>query len=99
MTSPFASRVWQPVKILPILLPVSAAIAQADTSALQWLQRIYSATDKLRASGTLLYQQGQQFEHARLTAVVEASPPRERLENLERVARAYIPPGDGAVGD
>jgi len=47
MTSPFASRVWHPVRILPFLLPVSAAIAQADTSALQWLQRIYAATEKL----------------------------------------------------
>src|SRR5216684_2965256 len=71
MTSPFASRVWQPVRILPFLLPVSAAIAQADTSALQWLQRIYAATEKLSYSGTFIYQQGQQFETSRITHVDE----------------------------
>src|SRR5258707_13802362 len=90
MTSPFASRVWQPVRILPFLLPVSAAIAQADTSALQWLQRIYAATEKLSYSGTFIYQQGQQFETSRITHVVEASVPRERLEPLDGVPGEVI---------
>ncbi len=93
MTSPFASRVWQPVRILPFLLPVSAAIAQADTSALQWLQRIYAATEKLSYSGTFIYQQGQQFETSRITHVVEASVPRERLETLDGVPREIIRTG------
>jgi len=97
MTSPFASRVWQPVRILPFLLPVSAAIAQADTSALQWLQRIYAATEKLSYSGTFIYQQGQQFETSRITHVVEASVPRERLETLDGVPREIIRTGDEVV--
>src|SRR5260221_11295191 len=98
MTSPFASRVWQPVRILPFLLPVSAAIAQADTSALQWLQRIYAATEKLSYSGTFIYQQGQQFETSRITHVVEASVPRERLETLAAVPGGIIRTGAEGVG-
>src|SRR6267154_1867644 len=94
MTSPFASRVWRPVRTLPVLLPVSAPIAQADTSALQWLQRIYAATEKLSYSGTFIYQQGQQFETSRITHVVEASVPRERLETLDGVPREIIRTGD-----
>jgi len=46
MTGDFAWRVWHPVRVLPFLLPVSAAIAQTDPSALQWLQRIYAASEK-----------------------------------------------------
>src|SRR5260370_16568146 len=94
MTSPFASRVWQPVRILPFLLPVSAAIAQTDTSALQWLQRIYAATEKLSYSGTFIYQQGQQVETSRITHVVETSVQRERLETLDGVPHEIIPPRD-----
>src|SRR5467141_3996411 len=97
MTSPFASRVWQPVRILPFLLPVSAAIAQTDPSGLQWLQRIYAATEKLSYSGTFVYQQGQQFETSRITHVVEASVPRERLETLDGVPREIIRTGDEVV--
>src|SRR5258708_20864145 len=93
MTSPCASRVWQPVRILPFLLPVSAAIAQADTSALQWLQRIYAATEKLSYSGTFIYQQGQQFETSRITHVVQASVPRAPLETRAVVPRELVRTG------
>jgi sigma-E factor negative regulatory protein RseB len=95
--APFGLRVWQAIGILPFLLPVSAAVAQTDTSALQWLQRIYAATEKLSYSGTFVYQQGQQVETSRITHVVEASGPRERLETLDGVPREIIRTGDEVV--
>ncbi|HMH19286.1 MAG TPA: MucB/RseB C-terminal domain-containing protein [Burkholderiales bacterium] len=93
------SRVWQSARILPFLLPVSTAIAQADTStsALQWLERIYAATEKLSYSGTFVYQQGQQVETSRIAHVVEASGPRERLETLDGVPREIVRTGDEVV--
>jgi sigma-E factor negative regulatory protein RseB len=97
MTPPFASRVWQGMRIPLFLLPVSAAIAQTEPSALQWLQRIYAATEKLSYSGTFVYQQGQQVETSRITHVVESSVPRERLETLDGVPREIIRTGDEVV--
>src|SRR5258706_14178802 len=97
MTLPLASCVWRGIRIPLFLLPVSAAIAQTEPSALQWLQRIYAATEKLSYSGTFVYQQGQQVETSRITHVVEASGPRERLETLDGVPREIIRTGDEVV--
>src|SRR3989454_11184361 len=97
MTPPFASRVWQGMRIPLFLLPVSAAIAQTEPSALQWLQRISAATEKLSYSGTFVYQQGQQVETSRITHVVESSVPRERLETLDGNPREIIRTGDEVV--
>jgi sigma-E factor negative regulatory protein RseB len=97
MTLPFALRVWQPARILPFLIPVSAAIAQTDPSALQWLQRIYAATERLNYSGTFVYQQGQQVETSRIAHAVEASVARERMETLDGVPREIIRTGDEVV--
>src|SRR2546425_9737690 len=97
MTPPFASRVWQGMRIPLFLLPVSAAIAQTEPSALQWLQRIYAATEKLSYSGTFVYQQGHQLETSRITHVVESSVPRERLETLDGEPREIIRTRDERV--
>src|SRR5882762_2705355 len=97
MTSPFALRVWQPARILPFLLPVSAAIAQTDPSALQWLQRIYAASEKLSYAGTFVYQQGQRVETSRIVHVVDSSGPSERLETLDGVPREIVRTGDEVV--
>ena len=97
MTADFVSRVWYPVRVLPFLLPVSAAIAQTDTSALQWLQRIYAASEKLSYAGTFVYQQGQQVETSRIVHVVDSSGPRERLETLDGVPREIVRTGDEVV--
>ncbi len=92
-----SSRLLQPIRVLPFLLPVSAAIAQADPSALQWLQRIYAATERLSYTGTFVYQQGQQVETSRITHVVDAAGPRERLETLDGVPREIIRTRDEVV--
>ena len=97
MTQDFALRLWRPVRVLPFLLPVSAAIAQTDTSALQWLQRIYTASEKLNYTGTFVYQQGQQVETSRITHLAEPSGPRERLEALDGTPREIIRTGDEVV--
>jgi sigma-E factor negative regulatory protein RseB len=94
---PLASRLLGPLRVLPFLLPVSAALAQTDTSALQWLQRIYAATQKLSYTGVFVYQQGQQVETSRITHIVEASGPRERLETLDGIPREIIRTRDQVV--
>jgi sigma-E factor negative regulatory protein RseB len=97
MILPSASRLFGSVRVLPFLLPVSAAIAQTDPSALQWLQRIYAATQKLSYAGTFVYQQGQQVETSRIIHIPEASGPRERLETLDGVPREIIRTGNEIV--
>jgi sigma-E factor negative regulatory protein RseB len=97
MTADFAWRVWHPVRVLPFLLPVSAAIAQTDVSAMQWLQRIYSASEKLSYSGTFVYQQGERVETSRIVHVADASGPRERLETLDGLPREIVRTGDEVV--
>jgi sigma-E factor negative regulatory protein RseB len=92
-----ALRLVGTVRALPFLLPVSAAFAQTDTSALQWLQRVYTATQKLSYSGVFVYQQGQQVETSRITHIVDASGPRERLETLDGVPREIIRTGDEVI--
>jgi sigma-E factor negative regulatory protein RseB len=82
---------------LPFLLPATAAIAQTDGSALEWLHRIYAASQKLSYSGTFVYQQGQQVETSRIVHLVEASGPRERLETLDGIPREIIRTGDRVV--
>lgn len=97
MTAAFAWRAWHPVRVLPFLLPVSAALAQTDPSALQWLQRIYAASEKLSYTGTFVYQQGQRVETSRIVHVADSAGPRERLETLDGVPREIVRTGDEVV--
>ncbi|HXZ54611.1 MAG TPA: MucB/RseB C-terminal domain-containing protein [Burkholderiales bacterium] len=97
MTGDFACRVWHPVRVLPFLLPVSAAIAQTDPSALQWLQRIYAASEKLSYTGTFVYQQGQRSETSSIVHVADSTGPRERLETLNGIPREIVRTGDEVV--
>jgi len=83
--------------MLPFLLPMSAAIAQTDASAMQWLQRIYAASEKLSYTGTFVYQQGQRVETSRIVHVADSSGPRERLETLDGVPREIVRSGDEVV--
>jgi sigma-E factor negative regulatory protein RseB len=97
MKMDFAWRAWHPVRVLPFLLPVSAAIAQTDAAALQWLQRIYAASEKLSYAGTFVYQQGQRVETSRIVHIVDSSGPGERLETLDGVPREIVRNGDEVV--
>jgi len=83
-------------RILLLLLPLSSALAQ-DYSAVQWLQRIYSATQKLNYIGTFIYQQGTEAESSRIVHVVDASGTHERLETLDGMPREVLRNKDEVV--
>lgn len=79
------------------LLPVSAAFAQiqqpepqTDAQALQWLQRIHTATQKLSYAGTFVYQHRDQMETSKIARYVDASGAYERLESLGGTPREII---------
>ncbi len=72
-----------------------AGAPAADSAAL--LQRIYSASQKLSYTGTFVYQHGREAETSRITRVVDASGPRERLETLDGVPREIVRTGDDVV--
>lgn len=78
--------------LLSFLLPASAAFGQmqSDPQALQWLQRMYSATQKLSFDGTFVYQHGQHMEFSRITRHVDASGSQEKLEPLGGPPREII---------
>jgi len=83
--------------IAGLLLPVPVAFAQSDPAAMQWLQRIYSATQKLSYTGTFVYQHDDQVETSRITRMANASGPVERLEILDGVPREIIRSRDQVV--
>jgi len=88
------------LRILPIgmlLLPFSMAYAQTDAAAMQWLQRVYAATQKLSYTGTIVYHHDDQVETSRITRIVEASGPVEKLEILDGLPREIIRSRDQVV--
>jgi sigma-E factor negative regulatory protein RseB len=79
------------IGLLALALPASIALAQAsDPAALQWLRRIYAASQKLSYTGTFVYQQGQQVETSRITHIADPAGPHEKLETLDGVPREVI---------
>jgi sigma-E factor negative regulatory protein RseB len=90
---------WLRILLLILSLPtLSTAFAQqSDPAAIQWLQRIYSATQKLSYTGTFVYQHDNQVETSRITRIVDASGPVEKLEALDGVPREIIRSGDQVV--
>jgi len=79
------------------LLPISTALAQSDPAAAQWLQRIYSATQRLSYTGTFVYQHDDQVETSRITRLVDASGPVEKLEIMDGMPREIIRSRDQVV--
>ena len=75
---------------LLLLLVPAVALAQADPAAMQWLQKIYSATQKLSYVGTFIYQHGPYVETSRITRYVDASGAQEKLEPLEGGVREIV---------
>jgi len=72
------------------LLQMPLARAQSDPEALQWLQRIYSATDNLSYTGTFVYQHGERVETSRITRIVDSTGVHERVETLDGPPREII---------
>ncbi len=90
-------RLLRLLLIASSLLPLSAAFAQSDPAAMQWLQRIYSATQRLSYTGTFVYHHDDQVETSRITRVVDASGPVEKLEILDGMPREIIRSRDQVV--
>ena len=79
------------LRVLAFLLPAPAVLAQGpEPTALDWLQRIYAATQKLNYTGTFVYQHGQQVETSRITHIADRSGPHEKLETLDGLPREVI---------
>jgi sigma-E factor negative regulatory protein RseB len=75
-----------------LLLWAAAGLAQAQAApeALDWLRKIYLATEKLSYTGTFVYQQGERTETSRITRRADASGGMERLEVLDGPPREVV---------
>ncbi len=66
------------------VLAPATALANPNLDAMQWIQRISQAAQKLNYSGTFVYlQQGGLPQTSRITHMIEGGVERERLEMLE----------------
>jgi sigma-E factor negative regulatory protein RseB len=66
------------------------AQAQASPEALDWLRRIYLATEKLSYTGTFVYQQGERTETSRISRRAEPTGSIEKLEVLDGLPREVV---------
>ena len=72
------------------LLLAFPAWADAPADALQWLQRVAGAAQKLTYTGIFIYQSGAQTEVSRITHLVEAGNEMERIEVLDGSPREVL---------
>lgn len=79
------------------LVPSCAALAQSEPAAEQWLQRIYSAMQRLSYRGTFVYRHDDQMETSRVTRLADEPGPIEKLEVLDGVPREIIRSRDQVV--
>ncbi len=77
-----------------LLLALASHSARADGDALQWLQRIHTATERLSYTGTFVYRSGDQTETSRIIHLVGRNGARERLETLDGQRREIVRSGD-----
>jgi sigma-E factor negative regulatory protein RseB len=68
----------------------SIAVAQTDSAAFRWLQRIQEGTQKLSYSGSFVYQHGLHMEMSRVTRFVASNGAYEKLEALDGGMRELI---------
>lgn len=66
------------------------APAPAANDGLEWLQRIYRATETLSYSGTFVYQQGNRTETSRITRRAGTGGTIEKLEVLDGTPREIL---------
>jgi sigma-E factor negative regulatory protein RseB len=64
--------------------------APAANDGLQWLQRIYRATETLSYSGTFVYQQGNRTETSRITRRAGTGGTIEKLEVMDGTPREIL---------
>lgn len=80
-------RRWLVPLLLVLALP---AYAQAPAEALQWLQRVAEAAQKLDYIGVFVYQSGKQSETSRITHFVDGATEHERIEVLDGSPREVV---------
>lgn len=68
----------------------SSLHAEIPVDALQWLQRVTAAAQKLTYTGTFIYQSGSQTETSRITHLFEAGNELERIEVLDGSPREVL---------
>jgi sigma-E factor negative regulatory protein RseB len=75
-----------------LVLCTAAGLAQAQAApeALDWLRKIYQATQTLSYSGTFVYQQGERAETSRITRLAGADGGLEKLEMLDGPPREVL---------
>lgn len=75
-----------------LLLCTAAGLAQAQSSpeALDWLRKIYQATQSLSYTGTFVYQQGERSETSRITRLADSDGGIEKLEVLDGEPREVL---------
>jgi sigma-E factor negative regulatory protein RseB len=88
------------VRVLALALVAACGLAQAQTGqaggeALDLLQRIHQATQRLSYTGTFVYQQGSRSETSRIARIADASGGIERLEALDGVPRELVRTREG----
>jgi sigma-E factor negative regulatory protein RseB len=66
------------------------AHAQISPEALDWLRKIYAATQKLSYTGTFVYQRGVESETSRITRLADAQGDLEKLEVLDGLPREIV---------
>lgn len=66
------------------------AQAQTTPEALDWLRKIYSATERLSYSGTFVYQHGERSETSRIARLAGAAGGTEKLEVLDGTPREIL---------
>ncbi len=81
---------------LAVAIPAHAA-PPASLDAMGWLQRMYTASQKLSFSGTFIYQQGQHMETSRIVRLVDGSGSHERVEVLDGLPREILRDNENVV--
>jgi sigma-E factor negative regulatory protein RseB len=76
--------------LLSLTLAAMPLVVQAQSDALQWLQRAGQAAQKLTYTGTFVYQSGSVVETSRITHLVDAAGEAERLEVLDGSPREVV---------
>jgi len=85
-------RVLRPAMLglLGAVLPLLALPAQAQSDAMQWLQRTSQAGQRLSYTGTFTYRSGSAVETSRITHLVDAAGETERIEVLDGSPREVV---------
>lgn len=80
----------RPLGALLLCAVAGWAHAQTTPEALEWLRRIYQATEQLTYTGTFVYQQGERTETSRITRLAGATGGTEKLEVLDGAPREIL---------